>query len=516
MLKHLLFVLLFSSSILVSAQRNLVPNPSFEERASYTPSTRRNYVYKRERAVVAGWRQATCGSVDYYNSDSSSVKGAPLHLAHSGQGRVGIILDKRRESFIYYGQDTTAYDWEYKEYIQSRLLEPLKSGKSYDVSFYLVLDVRSAFRASSVGAYFSQDSILGNRALDIEDSAYGYHVPSGSTGLPLFYEPQIASKDRNILNSTDHWVKVSGRFVANGGEKFITLGSFGHNHPVPLFNVPGLNYKMFYPSAYYYMDDISVTEVVDTPVPVKKEHVPPTNNFVLVLDVSESMKQNGKMDALKKGVDSLLSYMGQDEKISVITFDAAPKILAENVSSSEKNKLIQKIDSLKPDGGTNVPISIKKAYELMDEAYLPGGNNRVVLITDAGYSLSQHSKQIIEQHYAEKNIHFSTVVFNDANLRKLSHTCRDTKGTCARINSNYLGEQLKGEVEIKKPAVVAVAAKPNADGYSGSLEEPAYQPVGYNTISSSQSSSSQFRKGKALGYVIILALYAALMAVKGH
>jgi uncharacterized protein YegL len=513
MIKLLFSSFLFTVSCGLYAQRNLVANPSFEDNGSYKPITKRNYVYKRLRPVVADWRQATCGSVDYYNSDSSSVKGEPLHLAHSGRGRVGVILDKRRESFIYYGQDTSSYDWEYKEYIQSRLLEPLKAGKSYNVSFWLVLDVRSAFRASSVGAYFSKDSVLGNPGLDQPDSAYGNHVPTASTGIPLFYEPQISTNDVSVMKSTDHWVKVSGRFTAVGGEKYITLGSFGHNHPVGLFPKVGLNTKMFYPSAYYYFDDVSVTQVQDSTQRVKSA---PANNFVLVLDVSESMRQNGRMYALKKGVDSLLTFMGPDEKISVITFDASPKILAQNVSSSEKQWLIHKIDSLKPEGGTNVPISIKKSYELMDEAYLPGGNNRVVLVTDAGYSISEHSKEIILKHYEEKNIHFSTVVFNDAHLRELKRTCEKTRGTCATINSKYLGEQLKGEVEIKKPVVIADVARPDCDEYSGSLYEQVYDKIVYNNFPTVQNSNQSMRKARVIGYALGLALYAAIMAAKGH
>jgi hypothetical protein len=68
--------------------------------------------------------------------------------------------------------------------------------------------------------------------------------------------PQI--QNSTFISDTMNWVKVSGSFIANGGEKFLTIGNFQPdsltdtlvviNNPINYFN-----------AAYYYIDDVSLT-----------------------------------------------------------------------------------------------------------------------------------------------------------------------------------------------------------------------------------------------------------------
>jgi Mg-chelatase subunit ChlD len=445
-----LFPLVFLSAF-ASAQ-NLVPNPSFEENPANLPSYARNYIYRRERPVVKGWYQATPGSIDYYNSDRSSIHGAYLHYAHSGQGRVGMVLELNPQPWI----DRGYYEPDYKEYIQARLLQPLKENVRYSVSFYLVLDKRSEYAARSVGAYFSADSLLGNVRND-RDSLR-------QNGTPLHYEAQVATTNDSLLWSTRQWVRVQGYYTAKGGERFITIGSFGKDAPQLLPKSPLYDYGLFRYCAYYYVDDVSVEEA-ETENNSNRPAGPAYNNLVLVLDVSESMHEQGKLDALKKGVDSLLSALGPEEEISVITFDASPKVLAENCGYNQRKTVLARIDSLKPGGGTNVTASLKKAYELIDETYLPEKNNSVILITDAGYQVSDHSRQLIVDHYKEKDVHFSTLVFSDRKTRDVKRICNKTGGNYKNVDKDNLTIALNKQVV--RPRRIKDSNEDHANSYSG-------------------------------------------------
>ena len=60
----------------------------------------------------------------------------------------------------------------------------------------------------------------------------------------------------NLLDNSKEWVEVSGEFVAQGGERFLTIGNF-----LP-FNQSGVaameRAHAPLPGAYYYIDDVSL------------------------------------------------------------------------------------------------------------------------------------------------------------------------------------------------------------------------------------------------------------------
>ncbi len=473
------------------SQGNLVLNGGFEAEVQSNPSQTRNYCYKREKLLVKSWYQPTCGSVDYYNSDSSSICGTPLHYAHSGQGRMGIVLDRDPLPYIRLEKELPYY----KEYIQTKLTKSLEKDKYYKLGFYIVLDKRSPYKASSVGAYFSKDSLVGKPKLD-KDSLH-------ENGIPLDENPGVETRNDSLLSSTNQWVYIQGYYKAKGGERFMTLGSFGPNAARPVEESPFYNYGVFYPAAYYYIDDVSLYDANDT-VRVNREFNKPYNNLVLVLDVSESMQEKGRIQALKKGVDSLVSLLGYNETISVITFEASPKILAENVSWAQRTKLVEKIDSLKAGGGTNVNASINKAYEIINKTFIEGGNNRVVFITDAGYELSSHSKKIIAANYSQKGTHFSTLIFNNIKFRHLKKTCRRTKGIYANTATENFTSCLKYQLE--QPITKKISGKNKSNEYSGKID---YNYSGWTPPMQTKKSA----RVKSKAFIVVLALLGAMLLI---
>ena len=61
-----------------------------------------------------------------------------------------------------------------------------------------------------------------------------------------------------VITDTLNWIKVSGIYIAQGGEKYITIGNFFDNaHTYE----DTLNAQSQYIEAYYYIDDVSVLEI---------------------------------------------------------------------------------------------------------------------------------------------------------------------------------------------------------------------------------------------------------------
>jgi hypothetical protein len=126
-----------------------------------------------------------------------------------------------------------------REYIEVPLISPLEQGKKYAVAFYISLSNNSAYAVDAIGAYLSIDSVLYN----------GYYYP------PLPYFPQIFNTVGNVIRDTTNWVMISGEYIADGGEKFLTIGNFNPDSTTAIDSSLNPN---GYSWSYYYIDDVSV------------------------------------------------------------------------------------------------------------------------------------------------------------------------------------------------------------------------------------------------------------------
>ncbi len=256
-MKRLVFVLLFGAIIITSlAQDNLVPNPSFEDK-NHCP------VILGDLEAAIFWLDPNSGSSDYFNEcDSTNIVGVPNNVGGYANAYTG---------FSYAGFAT--YHLETREYIQSQLSSPLVAQKKYHVEFYVNLCDSCNHASNEMGAYFS------------------LNAPSNTTGSPFEVAPQVNNNLVDSLNDKINWMKVSGEFIAEGGEHYITIGNFKSNVATDVYEVPGGGVIWTEVLAYYYIDDVSV--VLDTTTGVNElEQVkfevypnPTKNNLVVETDV---------------------------------------------------------------------------------------------------------------------------------------------------------------------------------------------------------------------------------------
>ena len=128
-------------------------------------------------------------------------------------------------------------------YLQGHLYKSLTAGHNYCVTFWVNLCDISAYAISNIGAY------LDNGMIDTNTTC----------GNPLSqYTPQIVNTS-GIISDTQHWTKVEGTFIANGTEKFITIGNFNSLSSTNYNPVVGLCCGG-QGLAVYVIDDVSVIE----------------------------------------------------------------------------------------------------------------------------------------------------------------------------------------------------------------------------------------------------------------
>jgi len=145
----------------------------------------------------------------------------------------------------------------WRTYLLGRLYDALTAGKSYCVTYYIALCQQSPYANNHNDAYFSNGSICSG----LNDTNCTY-----ITGFtPQIIEDSIALDTvagwLNWFDSTydstcvyaKTWVKVQGNFIANGTEKFITLGNFSFQDSTLIFKLHNGG-----GGGQYLIDDVSV------------------------------------------------------------------------------------------------------------------------------------------------------------------------------------------------------------------------------------------------------------------
>jgi hypothetical protein len=75
------------------------------------------------------------------------------------------------------------------------------------------------------------------------------------------------------------------------------------------------------------------------------------------------------------------------DQIALISFASTPRLLADKVPGNEGETLLQLIESLPSEGGTNIEAALLLAREKAVEQQLAGAQNRIVLLTDGAVNL---------------------------------------------------------------------------------------------------------------------------------
>lgn len=109
-------------------------------------------------------------------------------------------------------------------------------------------------------------------------------------------------------------------------------------------------------------------------------------HMILACDTSGSMEQENKLNSVKRSITLLLSLLGQDDRLSIITFaDNSKIVMNRSVPSAENRQTIQyRVDSLTPDGSTNMSAGLLDVRSLVEQAD-SGRKQGLIVLTD-GYA----------------------------------------------------------------------------------------------------------------------------------
>ena len=213
--------------------QNLVPNPSFEDTLGC------NAAYDPVLLSAPPWFNVNMATPDIYDNNLAQPCGIAWDPANPDVQVSGFQFARTGTRFAgayhWYGANSS----DTKEYISVKLHEDLNSQTTYVVSLYYSRADGYGLATDRISVFFGPDS---------------FYVHDYRT---LHLQPQVDLMDPNneYLTNAEDWVLLTGSFVATGGERYMTIGSFLDSSQVNGTMAPtGTSHY-----AYYYYDDVSVT-----------------------------------------------------------------------------------------------------------------------------------------------------------------------------------------------------------------------------------------------------------------
>lgn len=145
----------------------------------------------------------------------------------------------------------------------------------------------------------------------------------------------------------------------------------------------------------------------------------PPSNIVFLIDVSGSMSSSDKLELLKDAFEILVDQFDAQDRIAIVTYAGEAGVALNSTACNEKDKIKKAIDKLGSGGSTAGAQGIITAYEIAQENFIEGGNNRVILGTDGDFNVGPSSQEeliaLIEEK-RESGIFLTTLGVGTGNL----------------------------------------------------------------------------------------------------
>ena len=113
--------------------------------------------------------------------------------------------------------------------------------------------------------------------------------------------------------------------------------------------------------------------------------------LTFVIDTSGSMAQPDRIGLARMALALLLEQLTERDRIQIIAYSDHARLILEPVGASKKGQVMDVFDRLQCNGSTNLEEGLRQAYEQAARGFVPGAENRVILISDGVANLGSDS-----------------------------------------------------------------------------------------------------------------------------
>lgn len=134
-----------------------------------------------------------------------------------------------------------------------------------------------------------------------------------------------------------------------------------------------------------------------------------SNKIIFLLDVSNSMGTNNKMQLLKKSTEELLKLLDNKDQVSLLSFGTQVNLLYNTTSFSAPDSLLKVISRVRSTASsTNINGAIYSAYDILlqktkkelkaKHPVTSPYDKNILLVTDGLFELNPYTKNLVCEH----------------------------------------------------------------------------------------------------------------------
>ncbi|MCF7866378.1 von Willebrand factor type A domain-containing protein [Candidatus Woesearchaeota archaeon] len=150
--------------------------------------------------------------------------------------------------------------------------------------------------------------------------------------------------------------------------------------------------------------------------------------LTLVIDVSGSMLSENRLGLLKTSLKYLVNNLKDNDYVAIITYSNDAKQVLDFTSGSEKDKIMNVINNLSPQGSTNAEAGLSLGYSVAEKGFNGLNVNRVILLSDGVANVGKTSSDGILSklgNYKDKGISLTSIGvgmgnYNDVLLEQIA------------------------------------------------------------------------------------------------
>lgn len=117
--------------------------------------------------------------------------------------------------------------------------------------------------------------------------------------------------------------------------------------------------------------------------------------LTFLIDTSGSMAQPDRIGLARISFRLLLENLASSDRIQIVAYDDRARVVLDPTPASQAALVLAAFDALQCTGSTNLEDGMRKAYELAARAFIPGAENRVILVSDGVANLGTGDAQEI-------------------------------------------------------------------------------------------------------------------------
>lgn len=180
----------------------------------------------------------------------------------------------------------------------------------------------------------------------------------------------------------------------------------------------------------------------DAPIPVR-----PAVNLVFAIDVSKSMAGANRLPLVQEGIRRLVDRLRPEDRVSVVTYADEAKVALPATAMTQAGALRSCLAGLESAGLTNGSEGLRLAYEVVQQGWIEGGLNELVLCTDGNFNLGETGETELAAMaavQAKRGVRLSVFGFgrNDRNDLRLELLATSGGGRSCYVNTQEEAEQM--------------------------------------------------------------------------